>query len=280
MRALLLALIASILFPLAARAGEIDSDFIKSVQRGDMESARFFILAGADVNAISEKGETALMLARKGGHEEAVAALKEAGARELFFAPIDEPGEEIGSPEREFASRSALEVQDAFAPYTPEEWIVSPLEEPEGDIPAGTTPPESDIRGVLSCFDGIHLRVDILLHHEVSSDKTVGFGVKLAFEGGVSEYLTYFPGLNRLYYVRETLGRIQKSHRLTGDRSSDSAGFSGRDVYLLIEKNAHMAGEKGRSYRVGAVFYSMTLDRTLNGRLEDLTVAVNLRYTR
>lgn len=279
-RAPLCAIFTFFLFPMSLLSADLNDDLVKSVQRGDMEGVRFFLLAGADVNAVSDKGETALMLARKSGHEEAVAVLREAGARELFFAPIDEPGNVTGMPERALPSRSALEVPDAFAPYTAEEWIVSPLEEPEGDIPAGTTPSESDIRGVLACFDGTHLRVDILLHQEISSDGTAGFGVKLAYEGGVNEYLTYFPGLNRLYYVRETRGRIQKSHRLTGDSTSDSAGFSGRNVYILIEKKAHMAGEKGRTYRVGAVFYSMTLDRTLSGHLEDLTIAVNLRYTR
>lgn len=280
MRSPLLAFLTVLLFPVSLCAADLNDDLIKSVQRGDAERARFFLLAGADVNAVSESGETALMLARKGGHDETAAALVEAGARELFFAPIEGPGDETRMPELALPSRSAMAVEDAFAPYTPEEWIVSPLEEPEGDIPAGTTPSECDIRGVLSCFDAAHLRVDLLLHHDVSSDQTVGFGVKLAYDGGVNEYFTYYPGLNRLYYLRETLGRIQKSHRLGGGRSSDTAGFSGRDVYLLIDKNSHMAGEKGLSYRVGAVFYSMTLDRKLSGHLEDLTVAVNLRYTR
>ncbi len=80
--------------------------------------------------------------------------------------------------------------------------------------------------------------------------------------------------------MRETLGRIQKSHRLFGEGPSDTAGFTGKNVYILIEKNAHMAGERGRPYRVRAVFYSLTLDRDLAGRIEDLTIPVDLRYTR
>lgn len=280
MRVLYPVLVCFLLLPLTTLAGVLDADFIKSVQRGDMERVHFFLLTGADVNAVSEKGETALMLARKGGHAEIAEALKEAGAKELFFAPVDEPGEGAKITENALPWRSALEVQDAFAPYTPGEWVVSPLEEPEGDVPSGTTPPESDINGVLSCFDGTHLRVDIILRFEVSSDKTVGFGVKLAFEGGVSEYFTCFPGLNRLYYVREALGEIKRSHRLTGDRYGDSGGSYGRDVYILINKDAHMAGEKGKTYYVKAAFYSMTIDRTLTGRIEDRTIGVNLRYTR
>jgi hypothetical protein len=270
----------ALLLPSFLCAADPNDDLVKSARRGDAESVRFFLLAGADANAVGESGETALMLTRKGGHEEAAAALVEAGAGELFFAPVEGPDGAAAAPGRAIPSRNAMETRDAFAPYTPEEWIVSPLEEPEGDVPAGTTPPECDIRGVLSCFDAAHLRVDILLHHDVSSDRTVGFGVKLAYEGGVNEYFTYYPGLNRLYYLRETLGRIQKSHRLNGDESSDTAGFAGRDVYLLVDKNSHMAGEKGQSYRVGAVFYSLTLDRRMYGRLEDSTPAVNLRYTR
>jgi hypothetical protein len=303
-------LLASVIPPSAARAGEADSDLIKSILRSDLESARFLLASGADVNALSERGETALMLARRGGNDDAVAMLKEAGARELFFAPLGEPALRASSPEgfsmdegkpapeggvpggpgsgagrtpepaRPPPLRSAMEVDDAFAPYAPQDWIVSPLEEPEGDAPAGTTPPELDIRGVLSCADASHLRVDIVLHREIASDRTAGFGVKLSYDGGVNEYFTYFTGLNRLYYVREAFGRIQKSHRLFGEGSSDNAGLAGKNVYILIEKDAHMAGERGRPYRVGALFFSLTLDGGLIGHVEDRTIPVDLRYTR
>jgi hypothetical protein len=286
-------LLASVLPPAAVRAGEADSDFIESIRRADLASARFLLAAGADVNALSERGETALMLARRGGNDDAVAMLKEAGARELFFAPLGKPAPEGGvpggpcsgaggapEPARPPPLRSAAEVDDAFAPYTPQDWIVSPLEEPEGDAPAGTTPPECDIRGVLSCADASHLRVDIVLHREIAADRTAGFGVKLSYDEGVNEYFTYFTGLDRLYYVRETFGRIQKSHRLFGEGSSDNAGFAGKNVYILIEKNAHMAGERGRPYRVRALFFSLTLDGDLTGHIEDCTIPVDLRYTR
>jgi ankyrin repeat protein len=47
-----------------------------------METVKILIDAGADVNAKTQKGDTAMMLAAREGHTEIADMLKQAGARE------------------------------------------------------------------------------------------------------------------------------------------------------------------------------------------------------
>jgi ankyrin repeat protein len=53
---------------------------VRLQQRGLVDCVRFLLLKGADVNAKTEDGRSALTVARKSGHRDIVAMLTAAGA--------------------------------------------------------------------------------------------------------------------------------------------------------------------------------------------------------
>ena len=65
--------------------------------------------------------------------------------------------------------RNATQVDDVYEPYTADEWIVSPDEESSGDQDAAEAI-ETDIKGVIACYDDDYLRVDILLNNSITFD--------------------------------------------------------------------------------------------------------------
>ncbi len=60
----------------------VESDLMTAASTGHTETVKALLAAGADVNATSEKGGTALMGAAMEGHTEIVQLLKEAGAQD------------------------------------------------------------------------------------------------------------------------------------------------------------------------------------------------------
>lgn len=69
-----------LLFTNAAHA-DFNTDLIEAAKAGDTAIVEQELKQGADVNAKSKKGTTALMVAAERGHTEIVDILKRAGAR-------------------------------------------------------------------------------------------------------------------------------------------------------------------------------------------------------
>ncbi len=58
--------------------------FLKAVQVGDRYTVKILVGAGSDINAVTNKNETALMLAQKKGHKEVIEYLKEIATQNKF----------------------------------------------------------------------------------------------------------------------------------------------------------------------------------------------------
>jgi ankyrin repeat protein len=78
-RDLVLVLLIS-LFPIIAFAQNLNDDLIAAAKKGDVEAVKSLIAKGADVNARTNYGATALHFAADRGHLEVIKALVEAGA--------------------------------------------------------------------------------------------------------------------------------------------------------------------------------------------------------
>ena len=72
-------LLVALLFALLANAGDLNSDLIEAVNKGDTVAVEALLAGGADVNAKDNTGRTTLMLAAVGGHSATVEALLTAG---------------------------------------------------------------------------------------------------------------------------------------------------------------------------------------------------------
>jgi ankyrin repeat protein len=60
---------------------DVNEDFLKAAERGDLSAVESLIANGADINAKLNNGKTALMLATQNGHEEIKELLIKAGAK-------------------------------------------------------------------------------------------------------------------------------------------------------------------------------------------------------
>jgi ankyrin repeat protein len=79
----------ALLIPLTAYAGDLTSDLLAAVEQGQTGTVKTLIDKGADVNAKTKGGWTALMVAAAGGYADTmkdqtaiVQLLKQAGSKE------------------------------------------------------------------------------------------------------------------------------------------------------------------------------------------------------
>ena len=88
-------------------------------------------------------------------------------------------------------------MDDVFKPYTPDEWIVSDTEEARGDQTTDQVL-ETDIKGVIACYDRDYLRVDILLNNSVTYKWQVFYAIKFEYTDLI-EYYTYYPDTEEMH---------------------------------------------------------------------------------
>lgn len=180
--------------------------------------------------------------------------------------------------------RYATLVSDVTKPYTANEWIVSPDEEPFGDQNTSEVL-ESDIRAVIACYDEDYLRVDILLHNSVTYKWDNFYGIELVYDNLI-EYYTYYPDTKELVYSVERNGQIEKRQILDINKSDDRAGItSSREVkndniYFIINKNKHLVGEVGKTYYLTTCFISGYVDINNKLVITDETMDVNLYFVK
>lgn len=190
----------------------------------------------------------------------------------------------LTSDAKEIPRRDATEVDDVFEPYTAEDWVVSPDEEPTEDQEVDNAP-ECDIRGVIACYDPDYLRVDILLESDVSFKWDVCYAIKVEYEGLI-EYYTYFVIDKKFVYEKERDGKIVKSKTLTDKNSYDTAGITSSgenendDIYFIIDKKDHIGGEKGNRYYLTTYFMSCYIDKKGKLNIADETIPIQLEFER
>lgn len=180
--------------------------------------------------------------------------------------------------------RYATKVEDVFGPYTTDDWIVSPEEEPEGDQITSQVL-ESDILGVIASYDEDYLRVDILLHNSVSFKWQNYYTISFVYTNMI-EYYTYYTDKKELVYTREKNGEIVKQQTLDLKKSDDQAGITtggevkNDDVYFIINKNKHLAGEKGKTYFLTTSFSAGYVDVNNNLVKADETIDIDLYFVK
>jgi len=179
-------------------------------------------------------------------------------------------------------NRYSKEVNNVSRPYKAD-WLVSPEEEPAGDHKVSNAP-ECDIKGVLSCYDKDKLRVDILLNKPISYDFKIWYAIKFEYSDMI-EYYTYYPVSGDLVYEKEVEGEIVDTQSLKEDEVdyagvTDSGGEKNIDVYIIIDKDKHIAGDKGKKYFLTTTFYSGFLDEKDKMHIADETPPVNLYFKR
>ncbi|MFH1198110.1 MAG: hypothetical protein V1720_20580 [bacterium] len=178
--------------------------------------------------------------------------------------------------------RNSTPVNDVSKPYTANEWIISPDEESIGDEDAGQAI-ECDIKGVISCYDNDYLRVDILLNNSISFEWKTLYAIKLEYDN-MSEYYTYYTETKKMVYEKEENGEITKTTVLSMDDSKDVAGVSdsgedlNSDVYFIINKEAHIGGEKGNRYFLTCKFFSGYLTTSDELHIADETKFIELEF--
>ncbi len=165
-----------------------------------------------------------------------------------------------------FPRRDATKVDDVDKTYNPEGWIVSPNEEPVGDQTAHQLL-ESDIYGVVACYDQDYLRVDIQLKNPVSFEWDSFYTIEFKYDQSIV-YFTYYPFTEELVYEQEKNGQIVKTETmdLLFDEPEDSAGVTSAgevkdtDICFFIKKNKYFVGEKGKTYYLISSFSAGYVD--------------------
>jgi hypothetical protein len=177
--------------------------------------------------------------------------------------------------------RNSTEVSDAFKSYTPDKWIISEDEESLGDQDAQNAV-ETDIDGVMSCYDDDYLRFDIILVNPISFKWATWYAVKLEYEG-MNEYYKYYTDTNKLIYEKEQNGKIVKTETLSMADTKDFAGVTedndnNDDVYFVINKAKHIGGEKGKRYFLTCTFLSGYLTAKNDLHVSDDTMVVDVEF--
>jgi hypothetical protein len=176
----------------------------------------------------------------------------------------------------------ATKVDDAYKPYTADQWIISPDEEPIDDQKVENAP-ECDIRGVASCYDDTYLRVDIFLKTGVSFKWDILYGICLEYED-MNEYYIYYTDSKKLIYQKEKNGKIVETRNLTEDGAGDTAGVTNSgdvengDIYFIINKSDHIKGEKGKNYFIPSYFYSGYINEKGTTNIADQTIDKDLEF--
>lgn len=180
--------------------------------------------------------------------------------------------------------RDATKVTDVFEPYTADEWIVSPDEEPAGDQEVDNAP-ECDIKGVIACYDKDYLRVDILLKNSITFKWDLCYRIKVEYDTLV-EYFTYYTASKKFVYDKERDGKIVTTKTLTKDNSKDSAGVTNSgdgkndDIYFIMNKNDHIGGKKGERYYLTTYFSACYIDKKGKLNVADETIPVKVEFER
>lgn len=178
--------------------------------------------------------------------------------------------------------RYATEVKDVFEPYQVKEMIVSPDEEPAGDQTSSQVL-ESDIRGIIACYDQDYLRVDILLHNSVSFQWDNFYQIKFIYVDLI-EYYTFYPDTEELVYTQEENGEIVKRQVLDSKQSDDRVGITDSgplkngSIYFIINKKQHLTGEKGKTYFLTTSFLSGYVNTKNELAISDQTMDVDLYF--
>lgn len=183
----------------------------------------------------------------------------------------------------ELPYRYATEVNDVTKPYSADEWIISPDDEPVGDQEVSNAP-ECDIQGVIACYDKEYLRIDILLSNPISYDFVVWYAVKFEYQD-MSEYYTYYPLTKTLIYEKEVDGVVVDTQELSKVETQDWAGVTGSsqdnaDVYIIINKDSHMSGDIGKKYFLTTYVMAGYIDNQDKMQLADETIRVDMAFER
>ncbi len=95
----------------------------------------------------------------------------------------------------------------------------------------------------------------------------------------------YYTATKELVYKEEIAGKITKTKTLTRDNSYDAAGVTSSgdkensDVYFILNKRDHIAGEKGKKYYLVCTFLSGYISNDAKEKTADQTIPVELDFT-
>jgi len=182
-------------------------------------------------------------------------------------------------------SKKVTDVYNAYAPDKNSGWIVTDKEEKKGDHKVSNAP-ECDIRSVMSCYDNSKLRVDIVLWNPVSYQWLTYFAINMQYAGGVEEYYYYDIDTKELRYRKTDNGSVVEDDVLSQDDGTDFAfitTYDGNDdmiVGLIIDKDKHFGGSKGKTYYLTCDFQSGFTDSNGDLQVADYTPTVRLHYVR
>ncbi len=114
--------------------------------------------------------------------------------------------------------------------------------------------PECDIAAVMSANDYSQLRVDIVLYNPIKYKLDTWFGVEFEYTNMIEDYY-YFPANDEFYYISMNLdGEVVDKKLLENNLDVDFAavtsynGEDNRSVIIIIDKELHIEGEKGKIY--------------------------------
>ena len=197
----------------------------------------------------------------------------------VFVLLVGSVGLAASNPQRE-----AKKVHNVSDPYTPDDWVIESSEKLDRD-PNVTNVLECDINGVIACYDKKFLRVDILLNNSITYKWKVFYSVKFEYDSS-TEYYTYYPDTKEMVYEEMRNGKIVTSKVLDTTKSEDRAGVTNSgdiknsDVYLIINKNEHIAGTKGKRYYLTTSFSSGYLDKQNKLHTVDETIDVDMYFVK
>jgi len=89
-----------------------------------------------------------------------------------------------------------------------------------------------------------------------------------------------------LIYEKEVDGEITETNNLDMTASTDfagvtsSGGIDGKDIYIIIDKNQHIGGTKGKQYYLTSYFYSGYVDNNDKMQIADETIPVDLYFVK
>ena len=187
---------------------------------------------------------------------------------------------------QDIEDRDSTEVSDVTEAYTPDQWLVSEDEEEKGDQQVSNAP-ECDIRAVMGCYDNDRLRIDILLWNPVSFKWLTYFAIKLEYDAGVSEYYAYNTDTKKIRYIKYDNGETVDDYYLDEDGEGLDMGFvtssygkKNCSVGIIIDKEKHIGGKKGKRYYLTCEFESGFIDKKGNLKVADSTRSVNMYFVK